>query len=153
MIKFFLSNLEWGKKREKRGKKKGKKKRKKKKEKKKKNSFLKGAWDKKGGKSERTKTARIQRLSVNNERPIMRIQPTHMKTRGLVAGQEQLRSARATAMAMSSSLAFLSAIRFPGSCAENFFTLSLKHTRREENIWREEVFLSPTNFLPRKSVH
>jgi hypothetical protein len=102
------------------------------------------------------KRARVQRLSVNNERPIMRIQPTHMKTRGLVAGQEHLRSARAMAMAMSSSLAFLSAIRFPGSCAENFYTLSLslslKNTRREENIWREEVFLSPTNFLPRKSV-
>jgi hypothetical protein len=31
-------------------------------------------------------------------------------------------------------------------------SLSLKNTRREENIWREEVFLSPTNFLPRKSV-
>jgi hypothetical protein len=89
---------------------------------------------------------------VNNERPRMRIQPTRMKTRGLVAGQERRRSARATAMAMamSSSLAFLSAIRFAGSCAENLSTL--KHTRREENIWREEVFLSPTNFLPRKSV-
>lgn len=69
--------------------------------------------------------------------------PTHMTTRGLVAGQERLLSARATAMAVSSSLAFLSAIRFPGSCAENFYTLSLKYTHVEKKIFGEKQFSSP----------